>query len=171
MSANDFPLTSPSGKPYRKETRDGKEVLVYESGTVLDADTLKLVEQNKDHAFTSQSASEAAVKRWESARDEFERGAIEQVDGHSPADAQFALGKALMKRAINPFSSNGVAAAERIAQFTGWVRDNKRGGEDTPPPGTVRISATAMVSVAELRAHMARKYGVVDEQEDASTSE
>lgn len=161
--ANDFPLISSTGLSYRKEQReDGKEVLVYESGTVLDAKTLKLVEQNKDYAFTRDNASDFANGRWEKAREQFEKGAIEQVNGKSPADAQHALGKALMKRAISGDASNSVAAAEKVAQFTGWVREKHE--NDSPPPGTIRFTATA--SIQALRAEMAKRYSQDKEQDE-----
>lgn len=162
MSDADFPIATEKGKKYRLEEREGKSVRVYESGAVLDAKTLKIADQPIGKAITAQTASSLAHRRWEKAREEFEAGAIEAVDGNSPAAAQRVLGKALMRRAINPDSGAGVQAAERIAEFSGWIGKDK--APETTPPGTISLSLAMTAKVEDLRGLMLRHY---EQQESA----
>lgn len=163
--SKDFPLVSKSGKSYRLETDErGRQVRIYQSGVIWDEQDKRLISGSPDNRISTANAAAFSNARWEKAREQFEAGAIEAVDGRSPADAQRALAKALMKRAVNPFSAAGVQAAERIADFSGWLKDK---GSDAPPPGTVKL--TAVVGVADLREQLAKRYNAqLNETEPAS---
>jgi hypothetical protein len=99
--------------------------------------------------------------RWEKHRKDFERGAVKGSGAKTSAQAREKLGEALMQRAKDPEASNAVAAAEKVAEFSGWIPKDKR--EEADQPGTVRLSLTGTVQA--VRKALMAKYARDDEEE------
>jgi hypothetical protein len=128
-----------SGKPYVLEERDGRQVRVYESGTVLDHISGKLVEPYRPQVMTPELAREMRARSAELNRLAKVRGIIRGVGLPMPSDEDVeALAKAeasaieiIFAAATNNFlnSDSLRGKAEMLTKLTG-------GSAEEPPRGS-----------------------------------
>lgn len=134
-----------SGKPYTLEERDGRQVRVYESGTVLDNETGKLVHGPLDARITSANASTLAQRRHTLAAQKLRKRILDATQAKStlqltgPADAVAEAGGILWDEIVldstgSVYPRDRLQAFEMLGKHAGILSDPKQQAQPEADP-------------------------------------
>ena len=117
-------ITSKTGKKYRLLEQDGRMVREYESGALLDDQTLKIVKPIENKLFTSEKAVALNKNRWEQAEKASIDGMVRAFDGRAATgdEAWGMLMEETTRKAMKDKGQVGNRAVEIIGRATGYLR-------------------------------------------------
>lgn len=146
----------PKGKPYKLEDRGGRQVRVYESGTVLDHETGKIIQAPSDTLITPQKARSMVEIKVAKKHERVQAGALAFVRRADPEtwgdavddDWVEAVSEAQMAQAMRVGDPGMTRAAEWLMTHSG-LAEPKQAEQAGPAAGSVTEAVKAMTVLVE----------------------